>query len=111
MWHDTDMQAVTTGVQRALVIDTGRMPGGIAPAMAEGQLNVYNWGDYINPEVLERFSEEFDVEVTLDTYGTNEEMLAKNPPDEVLSELQIFEDLDQELKIYNAEWTRVKTAQ
>ena len=47
------------------------------PAAAEGRLNVYNWGDYINPEVLQRFSEEFDVEVTLDTYGTNEEMLAK----------------------------------
>ncbi|MCR4267609.1 spermidine/putrescine ABC transporter substrate-binding protein [Nitratireductor sp. ZSWI3] len=48
-----------------------------APAAAEGRLNLYNWGDYINPEVLQRFSEEFDVEVTLDTYGTNEEMLAK----------------------------------
>lgn len=47
------------------------------PAAAEGRLNVYNWGDYINPEVLQRFSEEYDVEVTLDTYGTNEEMLAK----------------------------------
>ncbi|MCT8997311.1 polyamine ABC transporter substrate-binding protein [Chelativorans intermedius] len=49
----------------------------VAPAAAEGRLNLYNWGDYINPEVLQRFSEEFDVEVTLDTYGTNEEMLAK----------------------------------
>ncbi len=47
------------------------------PASAEGTLNVYNWGDYINPEVLQRFSEEYDVEVNLDTYGSNEEMLAK----------------------------------
>jgi spermidine/putrescine transport system substrate-binding protein len=46
-------------------------------AAAEGQLNVYNWGDYINPAVLDTFAEEFDVEVTLDTYGSNEEMLAK----------------------------------
>jgi len=46
-------------------------------AAAEGKLNVYNWGDYINPEVLQRFSEEHDVEVNLDTYGSNEEMLAK----------------------------------
>ena len=46
-------------------------------ARAEGKLNLYNWGDYINPEVLQRFSEEYDVEVTLDTYGSNEEMLAK----------------------------------
>ena len=44
---------------------------------AEGKLNIYNWGDYINPEVLTRFTEETGIEVSLDTYGTNEEMLAK----------------------------------
>ena len=51
----------------------------VAPldARAEGTLNVYNWGDYINPEVLDAFAEEYDVKVTLDTYGSNEEMLAK----------------------------------
>ena len=47
------------------------------PAWAQGQLNIYNWGDYINPDVLTRFTEETGIEVTLDTYGTNEEMLAK----------------------------------
>ncbi|MEM9629439.1 MAG: spermidine/putrescine ABC transporter substrate-binding protein [Pseudomonadota bacterium] len=46
-------------------------------AQAEGQLNIYNWGDYINPEVLTRFTQDTGIEVTLDTYGTNEEMLAK----------------------------------
>ncbi|GAA0574015.1 spermidine/putrescine ABC transporter substrate-binding protein [Halomonas salifodinae] len=49
----------------------------LSPAFADGQLHLYNWGDYINPAVLERFSEEYDVRVTLDTYGSNEEMLAK----------------------------------
>ncbi len=44
---------------------------------AAGELNLYNWGDYINPEVLKRFEAETGVKVTLDTYGTNEEMLAK----------------------------------
>lgn len=48
-----------------------------ASAQAEGQLNIYNWGDYINPEVLTRFTKDTGIEVTLDTYGTNEEMLAK----------------------------------
>ncbi len=46
-------------------------------ANAAGELNVYNWGDYINPAVLDKFSKEYDVKVTLDTYGSNEEMLAK----------------------------------
>ena len=44
---------------------------------AEGELNVYNWGDYINPEVLTTFSEQTGIEVNLDVYGSNEEMLAK----------------------------------
>jgi spermidine/putrescine transport system substrate-binding protein len=44
---------------------------------AEGRLSLYNWGDYINPEILERFGKEYGVKVTLDTYGSNEEMLAK----------------------------------
>jgi spermidine/putrescine transport system substrate-binding protein len=47
------------------------------PARADGNLNVYNWGEYISPEVLDRFSKEFDVKVALDTYASNEEMLAK----------------------------------
>lgn len=47
------------------------------PAHAEGQLNIYNWGDYINPDVLTRFTEETGIKVSLDTYGSNEEMLAK----------------------------------
>lgn len=46
-------------------------------ASAEGNLALYNWGEYINPEVIEKFSTEFDVEVTLDTYSTNEELLAR----------------------------------
>ncbi|MFK7860063.1 MAG: spermidine/putrescine ABC transporter substrate-binding protein [Granulosicoccus sp.] len=48
-----------------------------AQALAEGELNVYNWGDYINPDVLDKFTEETGINVTLDTYGSNEEMLAK----------------------------------
>ncbi len=51
--------------------------GALPAAHAAGELNLYNWGDYINPEVLKRFEEEHDVKVNLDTYGTNEEMLAK----------------------------------
>lgn len=46
-------------------------------AAAQGSLSLYNWGDYINPEVLEKFTEETGIAVTLDSYGSNEEMLAK----------------------------------
>ncbi|MFA9230722.1 MAG: spermidine/putrescine ABC transporter substrate-binding protein [Microgenomates group bacterium] len=46
-------------------------------AQAEETLALYNWGDYINPEILTKFTEETGIKVTLDTYGANEEMLAK----------------------------------
>ncbi len=46
-------------------------------ASAEGELNLYNWGDYINPAVLTAFTEETGIDVNLDTYGSNEEMLAR----------------------------------
>jgi spermidine/putrescine transport system substrate-binding protein len=46
-------------------------------AQAEGTLALYNWGDYINPDVLTKFTEETGIAVTLDTYVSNEEMLAK----------------------------------
>ena len=46
-------------------------------AAAEEKLHLYNWGDYINPKVLTKFTEETGIKVSLDTYGTNEEMLAK----------------------------------
>lgn len=59
----------------ALTLGGGQLAAG--DAAAEGELHVYNWGEYINPEVLDKFSKEHDVKVTLDTYGSNEEMLAK----------------------------------
>src|SRR3546814_191364 len=50
---------------------------GTTTVQAEGSLHIYNWGDYINPEVLKRFSKKYDVKVSMDTYGTKEEMMAK----------------------------------
>ena len=46
-------------------------------AQADGELNVYNWGEYINPEVLKKFETDTGIKVNLDTYSSNEEMLAK----------------------------------
>jgi len=44
---------------------------------AAQELHLYNWGDYINPQILSRFTEETGIKVSLDVYGSNEEMLAK----------------------------------
>lgn len=50
----------------------------LLPAGAFAQeLNIYNWGEYINPAVLQKFEEETKIKVNLSTYSSNEEMLAK----------------------------------
>jgi len=45
-------------------------------ANAEGSLSIYHWFEYIPQEVLDKFSKEHDVEVTMDTYDSNESLLA-----------------------------------
>jgi spermidine/putrescine transport system substrate-binding protein len=46
-------------------------------AQAAGELNIYNWGNYTNPALIEKFEKEHDVTVTLSDYDSNDTMLAK----------------------------------
>jgi len=48
-----------------------------APALAEGGLNLYIWSDYITDAAIERFAEEYDVDVTVDVYDSNETLEAR----------------------------------
>ncbi|MEM9098955.1 MAG: extracellular solute-binding protein [Pseudomonadota bacterium] len=48
-----------------------------APALAEGELNIFNWGNYTNPELIEKFEKEYGVTVTLTDYDSNDTALAK----------------------------------
>ena len=45
-------------------------------AGAEGKLSLYHWFEYMPQELLDRFSEETGIEVTMDTYDSNEALLA-----------------------------------
>ena len=49
---------------------------GATAALAEGKLVIYHWFEYIPQELLDKFSEEYDVEVVMDTYDSNEALLA-----------------------------------
>jgi spermidine/putrescine transport system substrate-binding protein len=42
-----------------------------------GTLRIYNWADYINPDVLPRFSDETGIEVELTVYYNEEEAIQK----------------------------------
>src|SRR5688572_3761479 len=52
-------------------------------AVEEGQpdlaseLSVYNWADYIEESLLEKYEEEYGVKIIYDTFASNEDLLAK----------------------------------
>ncbi len=41
------------------------------------ELHIYNWSEYIDPEIYEEFEQEFSVKVIEDTFSSNEDLLAK----------------------------------
>ena len=52
-------------------------PAGDFPTPNGGELNLYNWTDYISPELLDRFESETGITVNLDNFDSNETMLSK----------------------------------
>ncbi|WP_299817439.1 extracellular solute-binding protein [uncultured Jannaschia sp.] len=46
-------------------------------ALAQGQLNIYNWGNYTSPELIEKFEAETGIDVTITDYDSNDTALAK----------------------------------
>ncbi|QZY57568.1 spermidine/putrescine ABC transporter substrate-binding protein [Crassaminicella profunda] len=75
------------------------------------KLNVYNWGEYIDPQVLEDFEKEYGIKVYYETYAGNEEMLTKVQaggtdydvifPSDYMIEAMVKEGLLQELDFNN----------
>ncbi len=47
------------------------------PALAEGELQLYNWGNYTSPEMLAKFEKETGIKVTVTDYDSNDTALAK----------------------------------
>jgi spermidine/putrescine transport system substrate-binding protein len=45
--------------------------------MAEGELNIYNWGNSTNPELIKKFEEAHKVKVTITDYDSNTTALTK----------------------------------
>jgi spermidine/putrescine transport system substrate-binding protein len=42
---------------------------------SSGELNLFSWGDYIYPEMIEDFEKKTGIKINLATYGTNDEVL------------------------------------
>lgn len=47
------------------------------PAFADGELQLYNWGNYTSPELLAKFEKETGIKVTVTDYDSNDTALAK----------------------------------
>lgn len=48
-----------------------------AIAHAEGELNIFNWGNYTSPEMIKKFEDEYKIKVTITDYDSNDTALAK----------------------------------
>ncbi len=74
-------------------------------------INVYNWGEYINTDVLDIFEEETGIRVVYDTFATNEDLYVKMKqggssydvvfPSDYMIERMIREDLLLEMDLEN----------
>lgn len=58
-----------------LAMTTGLLLSGAAHA--EDSINLYNWSDYIPPDLLKKFEKDTGIKVILDVYDSNESLLAK----------------------------------
>jgi spermidine/putrescine transport system substrate-binding protein len=61
---------------KRILATTALLALGATSAAAEGKLSIYHWFEYIPQELLDKFAAEHGVEVTMDTYDSNEAMLA-----------------------------------
>jgi spermidine/putrescine transport system substrate-binding protein len=52
-------------------------PAADFPTPNGGELNLYNWTDYISPDLIDRFESETGITVNLDNYDSNETLLSK----------------------------------
>jgi spermidine/putrescine transport system substrate-binding protein len=69
----------------------------------DGDLALYNWSDYLDPEIIDQFEEEYGVSVSQDEFPSNEEMLARIQaggagydvivPSDYMVEIMISQDL------------------
>jgi spermidine/putrescine transport system substrate-binding protein len=49
----------------------------LGSARADGELFIYNWTEYTPPELITKFEKESGIKVSVDTYDSNETLLAK----------------------------------
>lgn len=62
---------------RTILAAAAMLMAGTALAMADGELHIYNWGNYTSPEMIKKFETTYNVKVTITDYDSNDTALAK----------------------------------
>jgi spermidine/putrescine transport system substrate-binding protein len=62
---------------KRLLFATVALTASAATAQAEGVLNLFNWGNYTSPELIDKFEAETGIDVTITEYDSNDTALAK----------------------------------
>ncbi|MBF0699891.1 ABC transporter substrate-binding protein [Streptococcus danieliae] len=63
-----------------ILLTLGAIIWQLQPKESQGQkrpLVIYNWGDYIDPELIKRFTEETGIRIQYETFDSNEAMYTK----------------------------------
>ena len=64
-------------LKTALITLTTALLASTGIAMADGELNIYNWGNYTSPDMIKKFEAKYNVKVTVTDYDSNDTALAK----------------------------------
>ena len=62
---------------KTYLIATTALLGSALGALADGQLNLYNWGNYTSPELIQKFTDQTGIAVTITDYDSNTTALTK----------------------------------
>lgn len=62
---------------RTILAATAMLLGSTSMVLAEGQLQLFNWGNYTSPDLLAKFEAETGIKVTVTDYDSNDAALAK----------------------------------
>jgi len=60
-----------------LVLIMSACSGGGGEQELADELHIYNWSEYIDPQIFDDFEAEYGVKIVEDTFSSNEELLAK----------------------------------
>lgn len=62
---------------RKIIATAAMLLASVSMAHAAGELHIFNWGNYTNPELIKKFEKAYDIKVTITDFDSNDTALAK----------------------------------